>query len=175
MNDSNFENQQGEHQENDSHTLISGEDRPLRHHVEFSGSSDTTYIKPDREDRTFWSRLDYIDWYSHSRESNSRSRIGISRYHLNLIRLILMWTASSFASYFMIFENKYLEGNIYVFYYYEGITGVVASLLAQALYMCLRTRKAFIVSIALVMFGALMILLFETDVIKPEYVAYISP
>lgn len=57
-------------------------------------------------------------------------RMEVWKYRLNLVRLIILWTASSFCSYFMLFENKYLEGNIYVFYYYEGITGVIASLLA---------------------------------------------
>ena len=96
-------------------------------------------------------------------------------YRLNLIRLAIMWTASSFASYFMFFENKYMEGNIYIFYYYEGITGVIASLLAQVLYMMLNTRKSFIVSIAFVLFGALMILLFETEVLKADFLDFMNP
>jgi len=90
------------------------------------------------------------------------------------LRLIILWTASSYASYFMVFENKYIEGNIFIFYYYEGISGVIASLLAQLLYVLLQTRKAFITSISLVFFGALMILLFETNVIRPDYIVYLT-
>ena len=60
----------------------------------------------------------------------------------------------------MIFENKYFDGTIFTFYYYEGITGVVASLLASILYAWLQTRKAFIVSISFVGAGALLILVF---------------
>jgi hypothetical protein len=52
------------------------------------------------------------------------------RYRWNLVLLIILWTASSYASYFMVFENKYIEGNIFVFYYYEGVSGVIASLMA---------------------------------------------
>lgn len=53
----------------------------------------------------------------------------VGTYYLNLARLIVLWTASAFASYFMLYENKYMEGSIFTFYYYEGITGVVASIL----------------------------------------------
>ena len=52
---------------------------------------------------------------------------------MNLLRVIILWTWSSFASYFLCFEDTYFQGkntNIYAFYYYEGITGVIASLLA---------------------------------------------
>jgi len=132
-----------------------------------------TYRKPTVEDRTFCSRLDYIDWHSHSRKS--QGSMDLWYYRLNLFRLVIMWTASSFASYFMFFENKYMEGNIYIFYYYEGITGVIASLLAQVLYMMLNTRKSFIVSIAFVLFGALMILLFETEVLKADFLDIMNP
>ena len=61
-------------------------------------------------------------------------RISVWTYRLNLLRLIILWSASCFTSYFMIFENKYFDGTIFTFYYYEGITGVVASLLASILY-----------------------------------------
>ena len=74
----------------------------------------------------------------------------------------------------MIFENKFMEGNIYVFYYYEGITGVVASLMAQLLYVLLKTKKAFIVSIALVLFGFIMIIIVETNAINPEFFSFLA-
>jgi len=92
------------------------------------------------------------------------------RYRWNLVLLIILWTASSYASYFMVFENKYIEGNIFIFYYYEGITGVIASLMAQLLYVLLKTRIAFITSISLVFFGAIMILLLNSGILRLEFV-----
>jgi hypothetical protein len=88
----------------------------------------SSFEKPDYEERSFVRRLDYINWHSHSRKS--LDSIPQWTYRLNLLRLIILWSASSYASYFMFFENKYLEGNIYIFFYYEGISGVIASLLA---------------------------------------------
>ena len=46
---------------------------------------------------------------------------------------------------------------------------------AQVLYMMLNTRKSFFVSIAFVLFGALMILLFETEVLKADFLDFMNP
>ena len=97
-------------------------------------SSTPSEICPDCNDRSFMARLDYIDWHSHSLQIKDFRRISVWNYRLNLLRLIILWSASCFTSEFMTYENKYFEGTIFIYYYYEGITGVVASLLASALY-----------------------------------------
>ena len=89
---------------------------------------DLSFEKPLKSEDGFVRKLDYINWHSHSRRS--LESIDQWTYRLNLLRLCILWSASSYASYFMFFENKYLEGNIYIFFYYEGISGVIASLLA---------------------------------------------
>ena len=96
---------------------------------------DSSFEKPEKDENGLIKKLDYINWHSHSRRS--LDSIDQWTYRLNLLRLIILWSASSFASYFMFFENKYLEGNIYLFFYYEGFSGVIASLLAQLLYVLL--------------------------------------
>ena len=89
---------------------------------------DSSFSKPRKSSDDFISKLDYINWHSHSRRSIDS--IDQWTYRRNLLMLCILWSASSYASYFMFFENKYLEGNIYVFFYYEGVTGVIASLCA---------------------------------------------
>ena len=89
---------------------------------------DYSFSKPSKSEDDFIRKLDYINWHSHSRRS--LDSIDQWTYRRNLLMLCILWSASSYASYFMFFENKYLEGNIYVFFYYEGVTGVIASLCA---------------------------------------------
>jgi hypothetical protein len=80
-------------------------------------------------------------------------------YYLNLLRLIVLWTAAAFASYFMLYENKYMEGSIFTFYYYEGITGVTASILTQLIYNCFKMRITFLITIGIVLFGTIGLLI----------------
>jgi len=90
------------------------------------------------------------------------------QYFFNLLILITLWTTSSFAAYFIVNENSYIAQSLFAFCYFEGLTGVAASLLAQLLYECCQMRRSFLVAIAFVLLGATCLLVVQMRWIPSE-------
>ena len=72
-----------------------------------------------------------------------------------------VWTAASVTMYTLVFLNKYLSGTIYLNYYIDGVTGILAYLLGEFLYRWLKIRYSIIISTSITIFGVLGILLFN--------------
>jgi len=85
-----------------------------------------------------------------------------------------MWTAASFNSYTLLYSNKYLEGDIYLNYYFDGLAGIIAYLIAAPLYQYCKIRNSFITSYIITLLGLLGIFLFESDLISPYIISTIS-
>lgn len=74
-----------------------------------------------------------------------------------------MWTAASFCTYLLQYYTKYLSGSIFINYYFDGLSSLVAFCLAIPLYWGCRTQIAFIVSFLVTISGSTMVLLLELE------------
>lgn len=83
-------------------------------------------------------------------------------YNGNLLRMTIMWSASSFCCYLLVFLNKYLEGSIFVNNYYEGVATLISVGLGASIYARLGKRRAFSVAFALAILGGTLIYLLES-------------
>jgi hypothetical protein len=88
------------------------------------------------------------------------SLISKKQYAWNVVILSIMWTASSFSFYLLMFMNKYYEGSLYVNYYLDGVAGILGSVLSSAVYGPIKMRWSFIVSISITLIGAICLLIF---------------
>ena len=57
--------------------------------------------------------------------------------------MTIMWTASSFSYYLLLFMTKYFEGSIYVNYYLDGSAGIIGGSCASAFYGYFRMKRSF--------------------------------
>ena len=57
-------------------------------------------------------------------------------YKTNVIRMTIMWTATSFGNYLLLYLNKYLSGTIFINYYFEGVSGIIGYIIGKVLYSC---------------------------------------
>lgn len=90
-------------------------------------------------------------------------------YSGNLLRMSIMWSASSFCCYLLVFLNKYLEGSIFVNNYYEGVANLVSVACGATIYARFGKKNSFMVSFALAMLGGTLVYLLESDhVAYPE-------
>jgi len=84
--------------------------------------------------------------------------------------MTIMWTASSFGNYLLNFLNKYLEGSIFLNNYFEGIAGIIATIIGASLYSRFGKKNAFVYSFGLALIGGILVYLFETDSITlPDF------
>ena len=78
-----------------------------------------------------------------------------------LFRMTVMWSVSSFSLYLMLAMNKYLEGDIYINNYIDGVAGILAALFGNFAYRYFRLKYSFIASLSLVILFGTLILLFQ--------------
>lgn len=91
-------------------------------------------------------------------------------YFVNLARLSVMWTAASFNNYLLIYLNKYLAGSVYLNFYFDGISSIVAYLIGKPLYSFCKTKWSFITAFSITLLGALGIYMFEAQIISPYFI-----
>mmetsp|Transcript_24027 Transcript_24027/g.36968 ORF Transcript_24027/g.36968 Transcript_24027/m.36968 type:complete len:207 (-) Transcript_24027:279-899(-) len=92
----------------------------------------------------------------------------------NILKMTIMWSASSFTSYLLNFMNKYLEGSIYSNNYAESIAGGLACFVGAKIYAEWGKKTAFITSYGLgLTFGLIIYLLESETLVIPE--AYLEP
>lgn len=93
-----------------------------------------------------------------------------STYRWNLVKLTILWTASSFCTYEIFFMSKYFAGSIYTITYLDGIAGLISTILGDQMYKALRVKISFIFSVSLTLFGATLIFLFEQGYVSPFFI-----
>lgn len=81
-----------------------------------------------------------------------------------------MWTAGSFCSYLLLYLNKYLSGGVFINYYFDGASGILAYCVGEPLYSYCRIRNAFIVSYIVTLIGLLGIFIFESEIASPYFI-----
>jgi len=86
-----------------------------------------------------------------------------------------MWTASSFSFYLLLFMTKYFEGSIYLNYYLDGISGIIGTSLAAALYPCVRMRTSYFIFISFTLLNAIALLVYWENYGNPDWILYFSP
>lgn len=74
-----------------------------------------------------------------------------------------MWTCASFTTYLLQYYTKYLEGNIFLNYYLEGVAGICGAIVGLPLYWVARSQIAYATSFVIVIIGGTMVLLLELD------------
>ena len=86
-----------------------------------------------------------------------------------------MWTASSFSFYLLLFMTKYFEVSIYINYYLDGISGIIGTSLAAALYPCFRMRTNYFIFISFTLLNAIALLVYWENYSNPDWILYFSP
>lgn len=91
-------------------------------------------------------------------------------YTKMIILLTIQWSAASFGTYLLIYLNKYLSGNIFINYYFDGVSGLIAYSIGNPLYQYAKIRNAFLISNYVTIFGGLGLILFESGAISPYFI-----
>ena len=81
-----------------------------------------------------------------------------------------MWTSASYCVYTLAYLNKYLSGNVYMNYYFDGICGLSGYLLGKPLYSYCKVKISFIVAISVAFVGSIGIYLFESKIADPYFI-----
>ena len=84
--------------------------------------------------------------------------------------MTIQWTVSTLTVYMLLYLNKYLAGGIFIQYYFDGISGILAYTIGKWIYEKWRVKVTFILSYGVTLFGVLGILLFETETISPNVI-----
>lgn len=91
-------------------------------------------------------------------------------YVWNVVRLAVMWSASSFNLNMLLYLNKYLRGSIFINYYLDALAGFIGILLGGAIYSLWAVKISYIIAYSLTLMGAIGIILFETGAVQPYFV-----
>jgi hypothetical protein len=103
--------------------------------------------------------LEADDMSKKSKSSHHIDDMPQSQYVLNICKMTVFWTASSFSFYMLQGMTKQFEGSLYLNYYLDALAGIIACIIAPYLYSWLKMKIAFIVSISLTLvFGILLVL-----------------
>ena len=89
--------------------------------------------------------------------------------------MTIMWTASSFSFYLLLFMTKYFEGSIYINYYLDGISGIIGTSVAAAIYPCVRMRTSYFISISFTLLNAIALLIYWENYANPDWILFFSP
>lgn len=77
-----------------------------------------------------------------------------------------MWSAVSFCYYMIIFQLKYIPGNIYINSISSSLSEMVANILAGFLYKYLKGKLSFIICFSIALVGGSLILFLGVDDVK---------
>lgn len=92
-----------------------------------------------------------------------------STYVLNVFKMSIFWTASSFSFYLLQAMTKDFEGNLYLNYYLDACAGILGCLIAPPIYNWLKMKIAFIVTISVTIVFALFVVLFQENVFSSTW------
>ena len=82
-------------------------------------------------------------------------------YVKHVILMAIMWTASGFSFFLVLFLTKQFEGNIFLNFYLDGVAGIIGLLVAVPIYKALKIRWTFILAFTFALFWSIMLLIFE--------------
>ena len=79
----------------------------------------------------------------------------------HFVLMAIMWIASGFNFFLVLFLTKQFEGNIFLNFYLDGIAGILGLLIALPIYKCMKIRWTFIFAFTFALFWSIMLLIFE--------------
>lgn len=94
-----------------------------------------------------------------------------AQFTINVAKMTVMWSATSFSGHLFNFMNKYLEGSIYTNNYVEGIAGIIAMLCGAQIFSRLGLKWTFMLSYSMAIAAAFTVYLLESNMseIVPEW------
>jgi hypothetical protein len=84
-----------------------------------------------------------------------------STYIKHLILMTIMWTASGFGYFLVIFLTKQFEGNLFLNFYLDGVAGMLGYLVALPIYRCCKIRWTFVLGFGAALFWTSLLLIFQ--------------
>lgn len=96
--------------------------------------------------------------------------IARENYVIDVVRLTIMWSSATFCSYTLTYLNKYLSGSIYINYYFDGASGVIAYFLGVPLYSYCKVKISFLTALSVAFLGSIGIYMFEAGIISPYFI-----
>lgn len=91
------------------------------------------------------------------------------KYYLNMCVMAVMWTSVDFTTTCFSFMNKYIEGSIFVNFYFEGAAGIIGTLVAQPLFSWLKIRYTFVVAYSISLLFLTLLLLFQQEYVPATW------
>lgn len=93
-----------------------------------------------------------------------------AKFAINIAKMTVMWSASSFSHYLLNFMNKYLEGSIYTNNYNEAIAGILATVGGAQIFAKLGLRWTFVTSFGMALLGATIVYGLESNtIVLPDW------
>lgn len=95
-----------------------------------------------------------------------------SQYYWNIFKMIIIWTTSIFSTYLVLFQLKYIKGNIYENTKYYAISDAISRFFGGVIYNQFGIMKSFIISFAITLIGAIVIYLVDINYIILENIKW---
>lgn len=87
--------------------------------------------------------------------------MGPMTYYKHLVILSLLWTNTIFSYNVLKFMTSKLEGNIFINFYLDGLSGLIGYSIAKPIYKFLRLRWTIFISVSISMFFMIWLLVFQ--------------
>ena len=91
-------------------------------------------------------------------------------YYKNLIIMSILWTNTVFSYNVLKFMTSHLEGNIFLNFYLDGISGIIGYCIASPSYIYLKFRWSLIISILITLFFLTWLLVFEQQYLSSHWI-----
>ena len=101
---------------------------------------------------------------------NLDDALAVEYYCINLFRLSVMWTAACFNNFLLIYMNKGLPGTIFLNFYIDGISQIVAYLIGKPIYKYWKTKASFIIAFAVTLLGSLFMYMLGAEIIDSHFI-----
>ena len=93
-------------------------------------------------------------------------------YYTNMAVMCILWSVVCYSYYLMQYLTKYYEGNIFLNYYLDGCAGIIGVLLAYPIYMGLKMKYSFTLSLSFTLFFILLLFLHQENYISASWISF---
>ena len=93
-------------------------------------------------------------------ESNKPQIVVVDmQFYINVAKMTVMWTGSSFGYFTLNFMNKYFEGNMYQNNYIDGCAGLLSCMIGSQIYAFFGKKSCFLFAYSMALIGGILVLL----------------
>lgn len=96
--------------------------------------------------------------------------MGPKTYYQHLVLLSILWTNTIFSYTVLKFMTSKLEGNIFMNFYIDGISGLIGYSIAKPIYSYLRLRWTMFISVSISVFFLVWLLVFQEGYLSSHWV-----